>query len=155
MKLRNYTVLLLCGLLSLSTARAQIGATKDQVEARHLEPAFEFSYNLSKDGHVIFESWYCETYHSAKVVLNQIEPAYSWKRKPGSNFNWFGTALGKPPLHAMYYHFRGLPEQALGYHLMIASLADAPDKDEGGYELLDYRDKLKDLHDYYSDAPEY
>jgi hypothetical protein len=144
-------LLLVLLLLCANTARAQIGATKEEVDARHLEPAFAFSYWLSPDGHVIFEEWYCESPHSAKVVLNQIEPPYTWKRKPGSNFNWFGTAPGKPPLHAMYYHFRGLPEQALGYHLLIASLADAPDKDQGGYELWDV--DLKGLPTYDSDAP--
>jgi hypothetical protein len=55
-------------------ASAQIGATKEQVEARHLEPDFEFRYNLSPDGHVIFENWYSEPYHSAKVALRKSQP---------------------------------------------------------------------------------
>jgi hypothetical protein len=133
-------------LLSLSTARAQIGATKEQMDARHIDPKsdFSFSYNLSEDGHVIFENWYSETYHSAKVALNQIEPAYTWKCKPemGSFLNWFGTAPGKPPLHAFYYRSRA------ACHLFIARLADAPDKGKGGLELWDYTEQLKDLRVY-------
>jgi len=89
--MQAFKIFFLIYLLSLSgTAHAQIGATKEQVEARHLESDFSFSYNLSPDGHVIFENWYSEVPHSAKVVLNQIEPAYTWKYR--SFINWFGTA---------------------------------------------------------------
>jgi hypothetical protein len=112
-------------LLPLSTAQAQIGATKEEVAARHIESDFSFAYTLSRDGHVDYEQWYCESYHSAKVVLDQIEPAYTWKREPGSNWNWLGTAPGKPTLHALYWHFHN-PDLFSAYHCIIVALAGAP-----------------------------
>jgi hypothetical protein len=142
------TIKLLCALLLvfIGSARAQIGATKEEVYARHLDSQsdFAFAFNPSDDGHVIFERWYSETYHSAKVALNQIEPAYLWKEHPAGSGNWFGAAPDKPSLHALYYQSR------TACHLFIASLADAPDKGQGGYELWDYSAQLKDLRDYYA-----
>jgi hypothetical protein len=123
--MKTFKILFLLCLLSCSAVHAQIGATKEQVDARHLKGDFAFTYWLSPDGHVVFEEWYCESYHSANVVLNQIEPAYTWKVERGSNWNWFGTAPGKPPLHALYWHFSN-PQQSFAYHLVIASVADSP-----------------------------
>jgi hypothetical protein len=119
-------LLLILFLLFLSTAQAQMGATKAEVDTRKPGGDFSFSYSLSKDGRVDYEVWYCETYHSAKVVLGQIEPAYTWKRKPGSNWNWLGRAAGKPTLHALYWHFHN-PYQTFAYHCVIASVADSPE----------------------------
>jgi hypothetical protein len=69
-------------LLFLTTAHAQIGATKEQAEERHLDPDFLVFYKFSQDGHVVFEDWYSEEHYHPKPVLKQLEPAYTWRCKP-------------------------------------------------------------------------
>jgi hypothetical protein len=149
-------LLLLLLFLSLSTARAQIGATERQLISRwkggtaqvwtpgngyvrtsisfphgNHGKGLELLYELAPDGTVKAEYWFSDSEFSPWAVLKQSEPGYSWTQHEPRNF--FGTAPGKPPLHTAYYDLERHNEYCLG----IAPLALVPDKGEGGWEFRD------------------
>jgi hypothetical protein len=61
-------------------------------------------YSLDQNGFVRFEEWWSDGGFKARPVLKKSEPGYHWVEREANN--WFGTAPGKPPLHASYEHAR-------------------------------------------------
>jgi hypothetical protein len=153
---------LLLGLMfgNLSAAQAQIGLTRDQLVSRWkgganedtatpVAPRTDFFYpggsvdfphgnhgvGISLNykiyiGLVCFEQWISDGNFSARAVLKQSEPGYHWTEREPTN--WFGTAPGKPPLHAHY------EDAYTNSRLYVAPLEIVPDKGEGGLEFWEY-----------------
>jgi hypothetical protein len=153
---RLYKLLIPLVLSAFDVASAQIGVTESQLVKRwkggtvDLEKktisfphgnngcGVTLEYLLGPAGVIKFEQWWSDCGLSPAEVLKQSEPGYTWYRKDkdkDSN-NWFGYAKNKPDLHAFYHNARA-------FHAVdIAMLADAPDRGEGGLELMDLEDLL-------------
>ena len=86
-------------------------------------------YVLDPGGTINFEQWWSDCKLSPADVLKQSEPGYTWSSVDGKD--WFGHGYNKPGLHAFYRDTRS------SHILDIATLVDAPDRGEGGLELMD------------------